>query len=1274
MVSAVSIDGSDEAFLGAGESGTDPALHFLAGGGGMGERMRRFDWTTTPLGPPASWPQSLKTIVRVMLDSRYAMWMLWGPEYTFFCNDAYLPTVGLKRDWVLGARSDKVWEEVWNEAIVPRLDHVLNRGEATWDEALQLFLERSGFAEETYHTFSYSPVYDDGNRIAGMLCVVTEVTERVVGERRLRVLSELAARTSGMDSAGHACEAACEVLARYPLDVPFAALYLYDAKTRIASRAALAGIAAHDALPATLAIDDAALTWPFAALVRGESAHEVTDLPARGIEIAAAGGADRVERALVLPLRGSSHGLAGFLIAGASPRRPFDDEYRAFLALVAGQIAAAIGGAEAYEAERRRAEALAELDRAKTAFFSNVSHEFRTPLTLMQGPLEETLGDARLPEALRERLALAQRNTTRLLRLVNSLLDFSRIEAGRAQASYEPTDLAALTRDLASTFRAAMEKAGLAYAVDCAPLHDAVHVDREMWEKIVLNLLSNAFKFTLAGRVTVALRDDGDAALLEVADTGVGVPEEELPRLFERFHRVESSEGRTHEGSGIGLALVQELVKLHGGTIDAASAPGRGTTFRVRIPFGMAHLPEDRLREPISRATALVAANAFVEEALRWLPEQDGAAELHAPIARDALPAADRRFAATFGARIVLADDNADMRTYLRDLLAPYYLVEAVADGVQALAAARRSPPELIVSDVMMPRLDGFGLIEAVRADPALGGVPVVLLSARAGEEARIEGLDAGADDYIVKPFSARELLARVGAIVELRRMRQATDAASRRRTAQFETLLNAAPLGVYLLDEALVIRAANPIARETFGGIQDPIGRAFGEVVASDWPRPLVEEIVAVFRKTLATGEPHFALEHAMQHRDRDAPHYFEWQASRIPLPDGSFGVVCYYRDVSTHVRARVALEAADRQKDEFLAMLAHELRNPLAPIRNAGEVLSRLTASDARAGQAVGVVQRQIAGLTRLVDDLLDVSRITQGRIDLQSRAVDLREVVAQAVEMVEPLVREKSQKLSTTTERALRVEGDPARLVQCVANVLTNAAKYSERGGRIHLEVREDDGRALVAVSDDGIGIPADLQPHVFDLFVQGDRTLDRSQGGLGIGLSVVKRLVEMHGGEISVFSEGIGRGSRFEMRLPLLEVAPLRETAAPALAVVPRRVLVVDDNEDAANSLTLVLELDGHEVACAYTAEDALARAAAFVPDVALLDVGLPGMSGYELARRLREMPGYERVHLVALTGYGQPEDKAKALDAGFDSHLVKPAEFRALQEILEQPRR
>lgn len=474
------------------------SFHFLKGGGEMGARMRALDWAETPLGPPDGWPQSLKTIVRVMLDSRYAMWMLWGEAKNFFCNDAYLPTVGIKRDWVLGARSDKVWEEIWPD-IGPRIEHVLAQGEATWDEALLLYLERSGFPEETYHTFSYSPVYDDRSRVAGMLCVVTEVTERVIGERRLRVLQDLAAKANGVrsESVERTGIEACAVLSEYSLDTPFAAIYLTSAEGDSARLLASTSEQAENALPTVLPLDGSATLWPVASLYGEESVQEVGDLSSLGLDITPASWPDPLRRALLVPLKASTQGLTGFLVAACSPRRNLDDNYRAFLGLVARQIASSIADAQAYDSERRRAQALAELDRAKTAFFSNVSHEFRTPLTLMLGPLDDALLEDNLPASVRERLELAQRNAGRLQRLVNSLLDFSRIEAGRVRAKYERADLASLTRDISSSFRSAMQKAGLAFTVECSALPQAAFVDREMWEKIVLNLISNAFKFTL---------------------------------------------------------------------------------------------------------------------------------------------------------------------------------------------------------------------------------------------------------------------------------------------------------------------------------------------------------------------------------------------------------------------------------------------------------------------------------------------------------------------------------------------------------------------------------------------------------------------------------------------------------------------------------------------------------------------------------------------------------------------------------------------------------
>ncbi len=1362
----------------------------------MGARMRALDWSRTPLGPARDWPQSLKTIVRMMLDSRYAMWMLWGPELTFFCNDAYLPTVGIKRDWVLGARSDKVWEEIWPD-IGPRIAHVLEHGKATWDEGLLLFLERSGFPEETYHTFSYSPVYDDDSRIAGMLCVVTEVTERVIGERRLRALRELAARATGMETVRDTCDRLLGVLAENSLDVPFACLYGLEEGGKSARRLGCVGSIPERLRPGQVLLDGTHSPWPLAQAISTGLAQSLR-LPSSEELIMSAHWNQPVSQALVLPVqRQGSLSSVAVLIVGVSPRRPLDDGYRGFFDLIAAQFAAAIVDAQQKEADRRRAEALAEIDRAKTTFFSNVSHEFRTPLTLMLGPIEAATLDPATPPRVRAELELAQRNSLRLLKLVNSLLDFSRIEAGRMQASFEGVDAADLTRDLASNFRSAMESAGLAFEVDCAPFDEPVFLDREMWEKIVLNLLSNAFKFTFSGKIAVRLRGEGPDALLEVADTGVGIPQEEIHRLFERFHRVESTKGRTQEGSGIGLALVQELVKLHGGRIDVSSVLGEGTTFRVRVPLGTAHLPAERIKAPRSLASTGTSSQAYVQEALRWIPE---AKRPRFSLEDVPAPPVDPRLFASAGARILVADDNADMREYLYDLLSPHYAVQTVPDGVEALAAMRRARPDLVLSDVMMPRLDGFALLRSLRSDDVLRSVPVILLSARAGEESRIEGLAAGADDYLAKPFSARELTARIGAHLELARVRReataalsqseqqlrlALDAAAmgtflwdvaadraesdsrmlslfglpagntltlklalesaihpqdrdryaravkqaldpqgpgelhqdirvrqpdgayrwlvisgrvhfegepargvriagvavditerkqveealRQRTLQNEALINEAPVGMLVIDAQFRIRQINPMALPVFAGIANLLGMDFGDVARHMWPADFADEVVALFRRTLETGEPYVAPELIKPRVDRGGEiEYYEWQINRMPLPDGQSGVVCYFRDISARVLARKRLETADRQKNEFLAMLAHELRNPLAPIRNAGELLSRSLPASPRAKGITDMLKRQVNVLVRLVDDLLDVSRITQGRIVLKKRPVLLAEIIAQAMETVEPLVQEKHHQISVVSYRPLRVNGDATRLVQCVVNVLTNAAKYTQSRGVIRVESSEDQGEAVLTISDNGPGISADLLPHIFDLFVQSERTLDRSQGGLGIGLSLVKRLIEMHGGQVVARSAGPGAGSVFEIRLPLsrLEVEQSQE---PAREIALARILVVDDNADAADSLGSLLQLEGHRVAVTYRSSDALAKLDEFKPTIVLLDIGLPEIDGYEIARRIRASGNHDRVRLVALTGYGQADDRQRAKSCGFDDHLVKPVEFAALRRVL-----
>lgn len=738
----------------------------------VGPDLAEVDWAATPLGPPRDWPQSLQTAVSILLSSRFPMWMAWGEQLTFFCNAAYRrDTLGRKYPWALGRPANEVWAEIWDD-IGPRIEAVLTTGEATWDEGLLLFLERSGYSEETYHTFSYSPLRDDAGAVVGMLCVVSEDTDRVIGERRMATLRELGSDPSVIRTEQEVLAFTDRQLGRNRKDLPFTLTYLFDGST--ARLAGSTGIpAGHPAAPAALRIEDSDSAWPVAAPAAGETAL----VPLAGDALAGLPAGDWPEppvEALVVPLLQQGSVPYGFLVAALNRYRVLDEGYRGFVELTAGHIASGIGSARSYEAQQRRAEELAELDRAKTVFFSNISHEFRTPLTLIMGPVEELRTRlAGAEEHVRQELDVVHRNGLRLGKLVNTLLDFSRIEAGRMQARYEPVDLAVVTAELASVFRSAMERAGLTFDVDCPPLAEPVYVDRGMWEKVVLNLLSNALKFTFAGSVRVRVRRDGTDAVVTVTDTGIGVPDTETPRLFERFHRIENARSRSNEGSGIGLALVQELVGLHGGTITAASREGEGTTFTVRLPLGNAHLPPEAVVSEAGGTSASATADPYVQEALRWLPESGTGTAGGSSGVRSEVDAVTTGSGPAAGARVLVADDNADMREYLaRVLLQAGYEVTTVTDGVEALRSVRRDLHDLVVSDVMMPRLGGLELVARLRGDSRTASVPVLLLSARAGQEASIEGLRAGADDYLVKPFAAAELLARVRANVELARLR----------------------------------------------------------------------------------------------------------------------------------------------------------------------------------------------------------------------------------------------------------------------------------------------------------------------------------------------------------------------------------------------------------------------------------------------------------------------------------------------------------------------
>jgi signal transduction histidine kinase len=1103
----------------------------VLGTGELADLVRQRDWLVTPLGPAEQWPQSLRTVVQILLTSRYAMWMGWGPELTFLYNDAYRPTLGIKHPWALGNRADQVWAEIWLD-IGPRIDSVLRTGEATYDEGLLLFLERSGFREETYHTFSYSPLHDDGGKVNGMLCVVTEETERVISARRMATLRDLAAGLAAAATEAEVLSAVREQLGRNTRDVPFSIAYLFDAQGR-AIRSAETGIdKSHPAACAVLE-NGADAPWPGGTLLLESLPPSLlVDLAAICAQAPLPTGFwDRApQQAAIVPIRQQGNERpAGFLVVGVNPYRRYDEAYAGFVELVSGQIAAGIANARAYEEERRRAESLTELDRAKTAFFSNVSHEFRTPLTLMLGPIEDILAQ---PEEQtyaenRELLKVVHRNGLRLQRLVNALLDFSRLEAGRTQASFEPVDLAEFTAELASNFRSAMERAGLDFTVDCPPLSGPVHVDREMWEKIVLNLVSNAFKYTLEGSVSVRLGEQDGRAVLHIEDTGPGIPEAELPRLFERFHRVEGTHGRTHEGSGIGLALVQELVKLHGGSVSVSSVPGRGSTFTVAVPFGFGHLPPDRIGAGRALGSTALHADAWLEEALRWLPDGETAVEQTEPSVPQSGSAGGR-------SRVLLADDNADMRDYVRRLLGSRYDVTAVSNGEEALQAALAEPPDLVLTDVMMPGLDGFGLLAALRSHERTKTKPVLMLSARAGEESRLEGLGAGADDYLVKPFTARELLARVEAHLSLARMRREADQARR---------ISEVRLGLVLEQNAMMAWQWEPVKDEVtsigdviriFGATLRSSAEGLGFVVPEDEPehRARVERI----GREGGSYRAEFRIRRAQTHEIA----WLEERATAITSEDGRvLFIVGVVADITERKRVEEEIRGkndelmkANRELEEFAYVASHDLQEPLRMVNIYSHLLvKRFGSGEPEAAEHAEFVRQGVARMETLIKDLLTYSRAVQreewpaGTADLAAALHDAQAVLRARIEESQAVI---------TADSLPSVRGDTKQLAHVFQNLLSNALKYrsSERVPQVRISAQREGRQWTIAVRDNGIGFEQKHAERIFGLF---KRLHADEYPGTGLGLAICQRIVERYGGRM--WAEGRpGDGATFFFALP------------------------------------------------------------------------------------------------------------------------------------------
>jgi PAS domain S-box-containing protein len=677
-----------------------------------------------------------------------------------------------------------------------------------------------------------------------------------------------------------------------------------------------------------------------------------------------------------------------------------------------------------------------------------------------------------------------------------------------------------------------MEHAGLEFVIDCPPLPEPAYVDRDMWEKIVLNLVSNAFKFTLQGSIAVRVRDVGGRIELAVEDTGSGIPTNELPHIFDRFHRVKNARGRTNEGTGIGLAFVQELSKLHGGSITVKSVEGTGSTFIVSIPNGSAHLPAGRVESGRILSSTGASTSAYVEEAMRWLPEAERAASPLQLFAADSVQAPHVHNGT---GRILLADDNADMRGYVRRLLADFYEVEAVSNGVDALAAARRDPPDLVLTDVMMPGLDGFGLLRELRASDSTNTVPVILLSARAGEDARVEGLETGADDYMVKPFTARELLARVGAHLAMSRLRR--EAAARERAVRAEaeaaherasTILESINDAFLAIDADWRFTYVNAAAELANGMARDEtIGKVFWDVFPEVRGTELEAQHMRSMKERVVSHTEHF---------------YVPWQrwfeVRTYPAKDG--GISIFYRDITERKntedamrKTNEALRIANEDLEQFAYSASHDLREPLRMVRTYCQLLSRNYAGKLGpdADEMIGFCLEGSQRMNALLNDLLAYIGASQTSDELPA-TVPLQCAFDAALRNLRTAVEETG---ATVTHDPLPVVAmATVHAQQIFQNLIGNALKY--RGTEpplVHVGARKTDAESIFSVRDNGIGIDPRYQSQVFGLFKRLHSS--SAYSGTGIGLAICKKLVERYGGRIWVESEE-GKGATFFFSIP------------------------------------------------------------------------------------------------------------------------------------------
>lgn len=816
-------------------------------------------------------------------------------------------------------------------------------------------------------------------------------------------------------------------------------------------------------------------------------------------------------------------------------------------------------------------EKVKQLDQLKTNFFANVSHELRTPLSLIFGPVDRLLESHSLGEAERRDLATVRRNALMLHKHVNDLLDISRLEAGKLTMHYAKVDLARLTRLMGGIFDSVVQERLIKVTIR-APESLVVEVDADKVQRVLINLLSNAFKFVPeGGEVRLSLSSTDDRAVLLVEDTGPGLPPDLRTSVFERFHQGDPATQQRFGGTGLGLSIVKEFVDLHGGEVVVGDAPGGGASFCVKLPL---RAPQGAEVSALNVESGSAPDSIYRRPGPRAISEHDAEtawAQAQSERWKERLPTAAGVDGGNEKPLVLVVEDNREMNDFVARVLEPEFRTLSAHNGRQGLELAEAHLPDLILSDVMMPEMPGDELIRNLRERPHLASIPVILLTAKADDELKSHLLGEGAQDYVMKPFVVEELRARVRNLV------------------------------------------ANKLVRDTL-------------------------------QKELASQDDDIA-ELAQQVTQR---------ARQL-------------------AEAKEAAEEANRAKDKFLAMLSHELRTPLTPALAAAMHLDTGGEIDRdQLRSLLGVIRRNIELEARLIDDLLDLTRISKGKIELHLATVDAHAALQDALAMCEEDIREKGSRLDVHLDAPRHhVRADGPRLLQVFWNLLLNAVKFTPAGGDITLRTSNNDGRLIVQVADTGIGIAPEVLGRIFEPFEQGEQSVTRQFGGLGLGLSVAKAFVDAHGGRISAASPGRNQGTT--MTVELDTVSPPAEAPPEPAAFASHgaggaalRVLLAEDHPDTREAMKRLLARWGCEVVCAGSMSEALAKAREAQFDVLISDLGLPDGHGTELMAEIKKI---SPIVGIAVSGFGMEEDIARSRAAGFTEHLTKPVGTQRLKEVI-----